>query len=110
MENVLDDVFGRRHALAQSYEQFEKAGRGVLVYLREGTAGVPASKLTEVDDGEGTASANARRENWRDIGLGAQVLRDLGISSIRLLASSERHYVGLSGFDIEITDTMLLDG
>ena len=108
-EDLVEDVFGNRDTLAKVYDVFKAEGQGILVYLREGTAGVPASKLTD-GDGEGTASANARRENWRDVGLGAQILRDLGVSSIRLLASSERHYVGLSGFDIEITDTVLLDG
>ncbi|MDH3741970.1 MAG: 3,4-dihydroxy-2-butanone-4-phosphate synthase [Hyphomicrobiales bacterium] len=109
-EDLVEDVFGNRDTLAKVYNVFKAEGQGILVYLREGTAGVPASKLADGDDGEGTASANARLENWRDVGLGAQVLRDLGVSSIRLLASSERHYVGLSGFEIEITDTMLLDG
>ena len=107
-EDLVDDVFGSRETLGKVYDVFKKEGRGILVYLREGTAGVPATKLAE-DDDENTASANARRENWRDVGLGAQVLRDLGVKSIRLLASSNRHYVGLSGFDIEITDTLLLD-
>ena len=107
-EDLVEDVFGNRDTLAKVYDVFKAEGQGILVYLREGTAGVPASKLADGDDGEGTASANARQENWRDVGLGAQVLRDLGVSSIRLLASSERHYVGLTGFDIEITDTVRL--
>ena len=108
-EDLVEDVFGNRDTLAKVYGVFKKEGRGILVYLREGTAGVPASKLADADEEEATASANARRENWRDVGLGAQVLRDLGVRSIRLLASSTRHYVGLSGFDIEIADTLLLD-
>ena len=47
---------------------------------------------------------------WRDVGLGAQILRDLNVSSIRLLSSSNRHYVGLSGFGIEISGTVKLEG
>ncbi len=109
-EDLVDDVFGTRDTLGKVYEVFKSEGRGVLVYMREGTAGVPASKLAESDESETTGSAVARRENWRDVGLGAQILRDLGVHSIRLLASSSRHYVGLSGFGIEISDTMLLDG
>ena len=46
-----------------------------------------------------------RESEWREIGLGAQILKDLGISSIRLLTSRERHYVGLEGFGIKITAT-----
>ncbi|MGI9415058.1 MAG: 3,4-dihydroxy-2-butanone-4-phosphate synthase, partial [Hyphomicrobiales bacterium] len=44
------------------------------------------------------------------VGLGAQILRDLGVKSIRLLSTRDRHYVGLSGFGIEINSTELLDG
>jgi 3,4-dihydroxy 2-butanone 4-phosphate synthase/GTP cyclohydrolase II len=42
---------------------------------------------------------------WREIGLGAQILRDLGISSIRLRTPRPMTYVGLSGFGIEISST-----
>ena len=51
-----------------------------------------------------TASEEARVRQWREIGLGAQILRDLGISSIRLLTTAKHRYVGLAGFGIEITD------
>ena len=44
------------------------------------------------------------------IGLGAQILKDLGISSIRLLTSARFTYVGLAGFGIEITDTETVEG
>ena len=106
-EDVLEDVFGSRETLNRVFERFKAEGGGVLVYLREGTAGVPASRLGQPDAGETTMSARARDRAWRDVGLGAQILRDLGIKSIRLLASSERHYVGLSGFGIEISETIL---
>ena len=43
-----------------------------------------------------------RTKEWREIGLGAQILHDLGISSIRLRTSAPFKYVGLSGFGIEI--------
>ncbi|HQY74488.1 MAG TPA: 3,4-dihydroxy-2-butanone-4-phosphate synthase, partial [Aestuariivirga sp.] len=48
-------------------------------------------------------------QTWLDIGLGAQILRDLDVRSIRLLSSSNRHYVGLSGFGIEIAETVKLE-
>jgi len=56
-------------------------------------------------EGAGTASSAARREEWREIGLGAQILRDLGVKSIRLIASRERRYVGVDGFGIAIDST-----
>ncbi|MFV2092724.1 MAG: 3,4-dihydroxy-2-butanone-4-phosphate synthase [Hyphomicrobiales bacterium] len=105
-ENLISDVFGDRSELVDAYNVFKQEGRGVLVYLREGTAGVPAANIGEMPTGEDTQSAHAREEEWREIGLGAQILRDLGVTSIRLLSSSSRHYVGLSGFGIEISETI----
>ncbi len=105
-ENVLEDVFGARTTLHKVFEIFKREGAGILVYLQEGAAGVPAGQLS---GGEKSASASQRQQNWRDVGLGAQILRDLNVSSIRLVSSSNRHYVGLSGFGIEITETIKLD-
>ena len=85
-------------------------GRGVIVYLREGSVGV-GHKASRRPQSGGAAEAHEealRRESeWREVGLGAQILRDLGISSIRLLSSRERHYIGLEGFGIEIVATDL---
>ncbi|HUE45666.1 MAG TPA: 3,4-dihydroxy-2-butanone-4-phosphate synthase [Aestuariivirgaceae bacterium] len=106
-EDVVDDVFGGRRTLSEVYEVFEREGRGILVYLREGATGVPTANLGE-HDREATGPAVARDRAWRDIGLGAQILRDLGVKSIRLLTSSSRHYIGLSGFGIEIAGTIRL--
>ncbi|MBC8036071.1 MAG: 3,4-dihydroxy-2-butanone-4-phosphate synthase [Rhizobiales bacterium] len=103
-ENVLEDVFGNRGTLDAVFDIFKREGKGVLVYLQEGPAGVPASQLS----GERSASAEARAQTWLDIGLGAQILRDLNVRSIRLISSSNRHYVGLSGFGIEIAETIKL--
>jgi 3,4-dihydroxy 2-butanone 4-phosphate synthase/GTP cyclohydrolase II len=82
-----------------SLKRFAAAGRGVIVFLRDGSAGVPIAALPQ--NGE-HASEAARQRQWREIGLGAQILRDLGISSIHLLTSAEHRYVGLAGFGIEI--------
>jgi 3,4-dihydroxy 2-butanone 4-phosphate synthase/GTP cyclohydrolase II len=88
-----------------------RTGRGVIVYLREGSVGVAHSARNRPSSADREAHAEAvRRENeWREIGLGAQILKDLGISSIRLIASRERHYVGLEGFGIRIASTDLLE-
>jgi 3,4-dihydroxy 2-butanone 4-phosphate synthase/GTP cyclohydrolase II len=107
-ENLVEDVFGERNTLNAVYAEFDRQKRGVLVYLREGTAGVPAAGLQKTPRSKLGSSA-AREQAWRDVGLGAQILRDLSIRSIRLLASRSRHFVGLSGFGIEISETVLLD-
>jgi 3,4-dihydroxy 2-butanone 4-phosphate synthase / GTP cyclohydrolase II len=97
--NILRDVFGGAPEVHGALRRFAKEGRGVMVFLRDGAAGVPVSALPP--DGDRGAEA-ARRRQWREIGLGAQILKDLGISSIRLLTSADHHYVGLAGFGIEI--------
>ena len=95
--DVLSDVLGGGKTIAKSLEHFKRAGRGVLIYLRDGTAGVPSNKVGADSDSE-----NARQRQWREVGLGAQILRDLGVSSIRNLTSTPRNFVGLAGFGIEI--------
>ncbi|MEW5421508.1 3,4-dihydroxy-2-butanone-4-phosphate synthase [Amorphus sp. 3PC139-8] len=111
-EAILDDVFGKDRPIERIMERIGEAKRGVIVYLRDGSAGVsPTSDRPRQSAGldEGHDTARQRDEEWREIGLGAQILRDLGVSSIRLLASRERHYVGLGGFGITIDATEILD-
>ncbi|HET7806358.1 MAG TPA: 3,4-dihydroxy-2-butanone-4-phosphate synthase [Pseudolabrys sp.] len=103
--DVIGDVFGGAKSIRASLVRFKKDGRGVIIYLRDGTAGVPVADIPHGD----TGTDAARSQQWREIGLGAQILKDLGISSIRLLASSKRTYVGLGGFGIEIVTTERLE-
>ena len=100
--DIISDVFGGAKPVHRALAKFKEEGRGVMVLLRDGTAGVPVVSIPNAD----TASNEARTRQWREIGLGAQILRDLGVKSIRLMTSS-RHttYVGLSGFGIEIVGT-----
>jgi 3,4-dihydroxy 2-butanone 4-phosphate synthase/GTP cyclohydrolase II len=100
--NVLRDIFGGAPDVHAALRRFKEEGRGILAILRDGSVGVPASALPRNGD---SGSEAARSRQWREIGLGAQILKDLGISSIRLLASAEHHYVGLAGFGIEIVTT-----
>ena len=104
--NVLEDVFGGAKAIRAALSRFKTEGHGVLVYLRDGASGVPTAAIGE----EQTPSERERNLQWREVGLGAQILRDLGISSIRLLATRSRTYVGIAGFGIEISETEPLDG
>jgi len=68
---------------------------------------VPVAEIP-LDADTGTDAARSRQ--WREVGLGAQILKDLGITSIRLLTSSKRTYVGLAGFGIEIVGTEPIEG
>ena len=105
--DVIGDIFGGAKLIHAALARFKAEGRGVLVFLRDGTAGVPVAEIPHHGD---TGTDAARSRQWREIGLGAQILKDLDISSIRLLASSQRTYVGLGGFGIEIADTETLEG
>jgi 3,4-dihydroxy 2-butanone 4-phosphate synthase/GTP cyclohydrolase II len=96
--DVVGDVFGHAKPVQAALQRFKTEGLGVLVYLRDGTAGVPTTAIPH----EGVGAEAARTRQWREVGLGAQILKDLGISSIRLLTSTKLTYVGLAGFGIEI--------
>ncbi|MCC6888259.1 MAG: 3,4-dihydroxy-2-butanone-4-phosphate synthase [Hyphomicrobiales bacterium] len=104
--NILRDVFGGPNPVHAVLRQFQTEGRGVLVFLRDGAAGVPTHEIPQAGS---TNSEAARSQQWREIGLGAQILKDLGISSIRLITSRELQYVGLAGFGIEIKATVPLE-
>jgi 3,4-dihydroxy 2-butanone 4-phosphate synthase/GTP cyclohydrolase II len=100
--NIVQDVFGGGAAIHSALMRFKADGRGVIVFLRDGTAGVPTQMIPRSGD---VSSEEARVQQWREVGLGAQILKDLGISSIRLLATARRNYIGLGGFGIEILAT-----
>ncbi len=104
--DVIRDVFGGAHPVHAALHRFKQEGRGVIIFLRDGTAGVPTQAIPSGDQ----SSEAARTRQWREVGLGAQILKDLGISSIRLLTSTRFTYVGLAGFGIEISETETLEG
>ena len=110
LENVVADVFGGSTQIDAVMKKMADQKRGVIVYLREGSVGVGHhSRARHVGgDTEAHAEALGREAEWREIGLGAQILKHLGITSINLLASRERHYVGLEGFGIRIARTEIL--
>ncbi len=99
------DIFTGPKRLETVLEHFKKSGSGVLVCLRDGAAGVPVAPLAE----EKSAEAD-RNKQWREVGVGAQILRDLGVTSIRHLTTSVHDYKGLSGFGIEIVSNEHLEG
>ncbi len=103
--DIVNDVFGEG-TIPKVLQRFREEGRGILVYLRDGSAGVP----TNLGGVEPAGSDGARARQWREVGLGAQILRDLGVTSIRLRTNNARTYVGLSGFGIEIASVEPIEG
>jgi 3,4-dihydroxy 2-butanone 4-phosphate synthase/GTP cyclohydrolase II len=106
-ENVAGDVFGNPRPVEHYMRRIAEEGRGVIVYLREGSVGVGHydNGRKARQDREAHGTAQSRDSEWLEIGLGAQILKDLGVSSIKLLTTRERHYVGLEGFGIKIAKT-----
>jgi len=112
-EGLFEDVFGaigsgREQLLAKALQVIRSRGTGVIVYLRS-TDGYAKLPEWQTSDAASHAPESLRQAQWREVGIGAQILRDLGISSIELLASKNRHYVGLDGYGISIAKTTILD-
>jgi len=106
-EKLVDDLFGpqtdhEKNLLNASLERIQELGGGVLIYLRTGFVGVPHEKLNNASKEE------ERRSQWLEVGVGAQILRDLGVSRVRLIAGREVEYVGVSGFGLTLESTEML--
>jgi 3,4-dihydroxy 2-butanone 4-phosphate synthase/GTP cyclohydrolase II len=103
--NIVKDLFTGQARMQMVLTHFKRSGRGVLVYLRDGAAGVPVEPVVAPKSAEAD-----RNRQWREVGVGAQILRDLGVTSIINLTSSVHDYKGLSGFGIEIVSNERLEG
>jgi 3,4-dihydroxy 2-butanone 4-phosphate synthase/GTP cyclohydrolase II len=91
-------------------------GRGVLLYLNQEGRGIGlANKIRAYelqDGGLDTVEANERlgfKADQRDYGIGAQILSDLGVRTMRLLTNNPRKFVGLQGYGLEVSDTVPLE-
>jgi 3,4-dihydroxy 2-butanone 4-phosphate synthase/GTP cyclohydrolase II len=97
--------------LHDALKRIEEEGEGVLVYMRQEGRGIGfANKIHAYALQEGgldTVEANEKlgfKPDLREYGLGAQILVDLGLSSIRLLTNNPKKVVGLEGFNLKIVE------
>jgi 3,4-dihydroxy 2-butanone 4-phosphate synthase / GTP cyclohydrolase II len=97
--------------LMRAMEKIDRAGRGVVLYMRQEGRGIGiANKIKAYalqDQGHDTVDANVLlgfEPDLRDYGIGAQILADLGLTSIRLMTNNPRKVVGLDGFGLEIVE------
>jgi 3,4-dihydroxy 2-butanone 4-phosphate synthase/GTP cyclohydrolase II len=113
MECLAGDVFGATSCscnllLQASMEKIATAGAGVIVYLR-GPDGSGFGFNHRRDAEETTHDAGpAQVHDWRELGVGAQILADLGVHTLRVLTNSLGKYVGLKGYGLEVTDRVPL--
>ena len=116
--SLAGDVFGmlgaenRSSMIDGALRTIAEAGRGALVYLHNGTRGFGVDRTVEphrIILGRGRDSGPDRNQRTlRQVGLGAQILSDLGIRKIRLLTNIPTHVPALQGFGIEIVEQVAL--
>ncbi len=113
LADLLDGPETSQKWLGMAFDRFARQGRGVFVLIRN-----PAARSDgEAEGGKGAAadmsgekhlSARQRNARWREVGIGAQILRSLGVRTISLLSTHEHQFVGLAGFGITIAGTEIL--
>jgi 3,4-dihydroxy 2-butanone 4-phosphate synthase/GTP cyclohydrolase II len=115
------DVFGSLRCdcgpqLEAAQKRISAEGRGVLLYLHQEGRGIGlANKIRAYelqDQGLDTVEANERlgfKADQRDYGIGAQILRDLGVRTMRLLTNNPRKFIGLEGYGLSVVQTLPLE-
>jgi 3,4-dihydroxy 2-butanone 4-phosphate synthase/GTP cyclohydrolase II len=102
--------------LEAALDRIEREGRGILLYLNQEGRGIGLSNKIRAyelqDQGLDTVEANERlgfKADQRDYGIGVQILRDLGVHSMRLLSNNPRKLVGIEGYNLSVAEWIPLE-
>lgn len=115
-QNLLGDVFGdttqpTARSLHDSMRMIQQAGEGAIIYMRQDSMGTGLLKQLQtllvggqpLDERAGAADHH-HSEAGMNIGIGSQILRDLGLTKLRVLTNQPHHYHGLEGFGLSIVE------
>jgi len=120
-ECLTGDVFGSKRCdcgeqLVAAMEMIEKEGKGAVLYMRQEGRGIGlVNKLLAYqlqENGKDTVEANevlGFKADLRDYGIGAQILKDLGLKKIRLITNNPMKIKGLKGYDLEIVERVAIE-